>query len=381
VADNGNAWNIGRRFRDELEYIERYVRLLRVKSTLHDRQVQDLNAILKRVQVDPLPIRHYDRAGKPYSADEIAKLLGAIRLVDPEVYQTILGHEQQFDDIPSFQMDGPAAEYMDRLPEWVDYLMERLSDDPEDDEVENVLRSAMDESATVDQELDEEERIPPEALRALLASAVEHAMHAQIHQRVDAMVYVRQQFEEIEVLARVAMPDAEINILRQGFVLLMTAFDAAIFDLTRIGFRRKFFDLIGAFGKGERVTLESIGEAGSFEAFRDQLIEEQLKKRYVKDLLSLLQALGVQCVNETAGDRPVQLVELVLRRNLHVHNRGVVDERYLESDSMSGKPKYNLYNLKLGDAATIDDSYFQTAIRLCGNCVERVVGWSDESAP
>jgi hypothetical protein len=86
-------------------------------------------------------------------------------------------------------------------------------------------------------------------------------------------------------------------------------------------------------------------------------------------------------VNETAGDRPVQLVELVLRRNLHVHNRGVVDERYLESDSMSGKPKYNLYNLKPGDAATIDDSYFQTAIRLCSNCVEHVVKWSDESAP
>jgi hypothetical protein len=212
----------------------------------------------------------------------------------------------------------------------------------------------------------------------LLTTAVDHALHAKVHQRVDAMVYARQQFEEIEVLARMATPDAEINVLRQGFVLLMTAFDAAVFDLTRIAFRRKFFDLIGAFGKQEKVTLESLGEAGSFEAFRDDVIEEQLKKRYVKDLLGLLQALGVQCVDETAGDRPVQLVELVLRRNLHVHNRGVVDGRYLEFDPMTGKPKYNLYNLNLGDSAIIDDAYFQTAIRLCNNSVERLAKWSDE---
>src|SRR5687768_15846892 len=126
------------RFRNELEYIERYVRLLRAKSTLHDRQVSDLNRILKRVEIKPLPTRHYDRVGKPYSPEEVTELLNAIRITEPEVYQTILGHEQRLDDIPSFLMNGPAADYMDRLHEWVDYLMERLSDDPEDDEVENV---------------------------------------------------------------------------------------------------------------------------------------------------------------------------------------------------------------------------------------------------
>src|SRR5437867_12164649 len=45
---------IGSRFHDEQEYVERYVRLLRAKSTLHDRQVHDLNRILKRVQIDQL---------------------------------------------------------------------------------------------------------------------------------------------------------------------------------------------------------------------------------------------------------------------------------------------------------------------------------------
>lgn len=252
MSDDRSAWEIACRFRNELEYIERYVRLLRAKSTLHDRQVEDLNHILKRVLINPLPTRHYDRAGKPYSPNEIAKLLAAIRLTDPEVYQTILGHEQHIDDIPSFPMSGPAADHIERLHEWVNYLLERLSDDPEDDEVENVLRNAMEEARTIDQDLDEDERIPPDDLRTLLSTAVDHALHVKVHQRVDAMVYARQQFEEIEVLARIATPDAEINVLRQGFVLLMTAFDAAVFDLTRIGFRRKFFDLIGTLAKRRR---------------------------------------------------------------------------------------------------------------------------------
>lgn len=362
--------------RKELEYIERYVRLLRAKSTLHDRQVSDLNRILKRVEIE-LP-RRYDRVGKPYSPEEVTQLLDAIRIAEPEVYQTIFADEERTFDTPSFLLGGPDADYIkDRLPEWVDYLVERLSDDPEDDEVQNVLRNAVGEVRALEHEWDEEERSPPDALWALLVTAVEHTMRAKARERGAAMVYATEQFEEIEVLARMATPDAEINVLRQGFVLLMAAFDTAVFDLTRIGFRRKFFDIIRVFDKQETFSLEKLRKAGSFDAFRDQVIEEQLKKRYVKDLLGLLQKLGVQCADESEGDHPVQLTEMVLRRNLHVHNRGIVDKRYLEPDSNTKKPKYNLHNLKLGESAIIDDGYFQTAIRLCSNCVERLAKWSD----
>lgn len=190
------------------------------------------------------------------------------------------------------------------------------------------------------------------------------------------MVYAREQFEAIEILARIAQSDAEINVLRQRFVLLMTAFDAAVFDLVRIAFRKNFFQLISVFGKQDKLSLEVIAEAGSFESLRDQLIDEQLKKRYLKDLLGLLQAQGVVLVDEKQGDRTVQLVELVLRRNLHIHNRGEVDERYLEADPHSKKPRYNLYDLKIGELARIDPAYLEMAHRLCGNCVDRLAEWA-----
>lgn len=78
--------------------------------------------------------------------------------------------------------------------------MGRLSDEPEDNEVENVTRNAIREAEEADQDLDEEDRIQPEALRSLITTAVEHALHAKVRERIDDMVYVRHQFDEIEVL-------------------------------------------------------------------------------------------------------------------------------------------------------------------------------------
>lgn len=46
----------------------------------------------------------------------------------------------------------------------------------------------------------------------------------------------------------------------------------------RIKFRQRFFEFIPVFGKNEKVTLEEIGEAGSFEAFRDRVVDEQMSE-------------------------------------------------------------------------------------------------------
>src|ERR1700733_7329978 len=106
----------------------------------------------------------------------------------------------------------------------------------------------------------------------------------------------------------------------------MTAFDAVIFDLVRVKLRKDFFKLIGALGN-EKITFQDMAKAGNTEALQNEIIEKQLKKRYVKDLLVLLaNDWNVQCVQP--GQKFERLIEMVLRRNIHVHNRGIVDERY-----------------------------------------------------
>jgi hypothetical protein len=367
------------RFREEQSYIEGYTRFLETKSIIHDQLIGELNRILRSVGLELMPTRKYDRTAEPYSPMEQGALLAAICNLDPQVEDAITAYKQRLESLPCLDLDGPAGPYHDQLGEWIDYMMSHLPQEVDGRDVSQLIeRTIAEYEASNPGDADDEDRIPPEALRVLLAAAIDHVEDIRVRQRVDAMIYVRERFDELEVLCRAARPDTELNLFRQAFVLLMTAFDAAVFDIVRIAFRRKFFPLIGVFGKRDKLSFEQLSETGSFEALRDELIDEQLKKRYLKDLLGLLQAVGVTLVDKNAGDLHVQLIEMVLRRNIHVHNRGVVDERYLEADSTSKKPKYSLYRLKLGEVACIDQAYLETAHRLCRNCVDQLVDWARE---
>src|SRR5205823_4472551 len=81
-----------------------------------------------------------------------------------------------------------------------------------------------------------------------------------------------------------------------------------------------------------KIAFKNLGEMGSSQRFRDVTIEDQLKKRYVKDQLLIVDILRVQCVDTAAGNTVGHLIDMVLRRNVHVHNLGTVDARYSERE-------------------------------------------------
>jgi hypothetical protein len=151
---------------------------------------------------------------------------------------------------------------------------------------------------------------------------------------------------------------------------MMAAFDAAIFDLVRIGLKRKTPALAEWFGKDAKYTIEKIAQLGSFDALQEDIITTQLKKRYVRELLCLLaDKEKLECVDTRDGEEFARLIEIINRRNLHLHSRGVVDERYLEA--------YNLDKLKLGDTARVDELYWQLAKGYCTYCVRMVAIWAE----
>ncbi|MGE3978924.1 MAG: hypothetical protein AB7F94_15260, partial [Nitrospira sp.] len=220
---------------------------------------------------------------------------------------------------------------------------------------------------------------PRRAFRTLMKYAIAQVPRIKILDKIDSLQYVLDQFSEFELQARSTLPNAEINVLRQGFILLMTAFDAAIFDLVRVALQNRFFELIEFFGKSEKITLQDIGQSKGFDTLRNGIIEDQMKRRYTKDLLFLLREMGAGCCTDDKADF-VKLVELVLRRNLHVHNRGIVDERYLEKDG--GKIKFNIFNFGIGDTAVIDEAYWLDANALTSQTIENVTRWvSGKSKP
>ena len=268
------------------------------------------------------------------------------------------------DDIPIIQQDAIAGN-PGLLDEWVEYAMHHLPDDPRHEEYEPAERELLEYTA-ISPEIQEE--ISLSDRRLIITETLRRTRYIKFRNMNNALHYMLDRFKAIKAIAKLVGPDAVVGILRQGFILLMTAFDAIIFDLVRVKLRKDFFKLIGALGKNEKITFQDITEAGNMEALQNEIIEEQLKKRYVKDLLILLSnEWKVQCVEP--GQKFERLIEMVLRRNIHVHNSGIVDERYLDE-------KKNLDRLKLGDTAYINEAYWQMVNELCCVCVHNVGAWA-----
>ena len=362
-----SAIEIQGRFDEERVHIGRYVNYLRERSVVNDESIFDLNHTLKGHKLPELATRAHHRTNEPFSTKEIFLLLESLNNVTPIVLQTMRTREREFSQHQYFLTASlNSNERWPVLTKWITHLMETLPDDPTTIDIEKARYDALRQSRETDSSADNLSR---DILDEIIGEAADAILFIKDQARRGGLGRALEHLTTLQLTARLASPDAEINLLRQGFLLLMTAFDAVVFDLVRVALRRKFFALIAAFGKQDKLSLHEIAELGSFDAMQEEIIEEQLKKRYLGDLLCLLaNDWNVECTG--AGDKFERLLEFVLRRNVHVHNRGIVDERYLDENK-------NLDRLKLGDVAVIDQGYWELANRVCGECVNRLALWAD----
>lgn len=205
---------------------------------------------------------------------------------------------------------------------------------------------------------------------SVMANAVRHAFASRYAEELRSIERLKRECEDMQLVVKSSKPESGINVRRQGFISLMTAFDAAMFDLVRVALRNRFFTLAVALGK---LTVEDVSKYANFDELRDDFIEAELKKRYLKDLLHLLKkSWHVECIPASTGKRIERLNEMVMRRNIHVHNRGIVDERYVNG--------VNLDSLALGAIAVIDSAYWDRANTLCISCIEQVANWAERPA-
>jgi hypothetical protein len=376
MATECTAAEINSRFMSEQSYIQQFVEFLQVRSTIEDTRIFEINDTLRGYRIAKIQTRSYERVRtqEPFSQEEIAALTQSIESVTPSVRQALRNHvKEQTRWLPILTPKGTRFDHQDLLSEWVNHTLQHLSDEPTEEEIEAFRQRSLDEAV---QQTDRTEGVTDQVLADVIHDAIDIVMDIKWRAKGGGLQHVLDQFDELKLVARVATADAEINLLRQGFILLMTAFDAAIFDIVRVKFRKDFFKLIGVFGKQEKMSFKRFEDAGSYETLRDELVEDQLKKRYVKDLLLILDHLRIDCFDAGGGECVGDLVELVLRRNVHVHNRGIVDGRYLEQNDQ-GQPEFNIFNLNVGDLAPIDETYWERANPLCGNCVAKVTSWTE----
>jgi hypothetical protein len=368
VSSDKKVQQIVCRFNTEVLDIQEYIGFIRSKSALHIQEVDDLNAAMKRNGIPELPVREHLGTSHYLTTDEVQDLVSAIQRITPRIDETISELNRRIDSLPPFDNNGVAGEHPGLLGEWISYLMPLLPRNPTADGLTSLREQTISRS---DYELDpEEEEVSREDRIGLIGEAINRAQYHQANSRLDTLQYLLDRFGELKIIAKADRHNAVTGPLRQGFIIMMAAFDAAIFDLVRVALERKFFTLARVFGKQDKLSFAEIAEMGSFDALREQIIETQLSKLYVKNLIGMLSdGWKVECFDKSEGHTLGRLIEIIQRRNLHLHSRGVVDEHYVKEG--------NIDNLKLGDLAAIDDSYWNLAKSYCTYCIRQVAIWAE----
>ena len=241
----------------------------------------------------------------------------------------------------------------------------------------NRLVTELREQIEQDMELprdDEEEPLSDHEIDAMLARIRLYGEFYAAAETSTDLSYGLEIVEDVETVWHAGSETTAVNALRQSFLLLMTTFDATVFDLVRLALLSDFFGQFPKFARNEKISPERMGRHRNFDEFRDELVEETLKPRYLRDLLLILHTQSVLPDDYGDGATIADVVELVLRRNIHVHNRGFVDGRYLEGPQRTAAP-FNLYGFALGDFAPINESYFEKANRLCEATIRHIAHW------
>lgn len=172
------------------------------------------------------------------------------------------------------------------------------------------------------------------------------------------------EYQELQTLYGIFDEKAPINIYRQSFILLLTAFDAVIFDMAKILFSNKFFEIAPFINYDKKFSLADISKYENFQEFSEKTIDLIIAGKYIADLLEIIYKYKKNIFNLDGDDCYPTLMEIVQRRNLHVHKKGIVDEKYFTKGNGSE------LGLQIGDYAVIDDAYFNKALDLLEKFVD-----------
>ncbi len=256
--------SIACRFGTEVIEIQGYIGFVRSKSALHVQEVDDLNVLLRKEQLPDLPVCEHLGTTHYLSADEIQDLIPVIDRVKPRIDKVVSTLNPKIDALSKFDNDGIASQHPGLLSEWIAYLLPKLPVSPSADQLAILREQTIQQS---DRELDEtEEEVSRDERILLIDEALKRARYFKTNARLETLHYMLDRFGELRIIAKAGQRDAVTGPLRQGFIVLIAAFDAAIFDLVRVALQRQFFKLARALAKQDKLSIPEIADHGSFEA-------------------------------------------------------------------------------------------------------------------
>lgn len=144
------------------------------------------------------------------------------------------------------------------------------------------------------------------------------------------------------------------DLLRQSGLMSLESTLANLFADLWCWAYRKWPDRLPTADKS--FSLAALKQLGSVEAAEDYLLENRIEKHLRESLSSQLQVFKDVDLSSVLTERP-RLVEISLRRNLFVHNDGIVNRLYLERH-----PPDLSTTAKEGDRLQVTKEYFAQAI-------------------
>lgn len=366
--------NLQSRFHEELEAIDAYVNLLQDRAFVSAQGVIRLMRTLEDFKITDEKI-HIKLIPGSYTLSELQMIHDFLQSIRPKLDDAFREAENNLLSTgePAQLASTDAGSFEG---ECIQFVLDSLENDEEEERLKAIEMELREQIRSSDQDLLNDHSEDRKYLDEdhLVDFVIRSAIFIKASEKANRLAAAIETADEIDANLRIIRKDATVNVFRQGFILLMTIFDATIFDLMRLALRRDFFALIGIIAKQDRLSFDRFAGHSSFSTFRDEIIEEKLKSKYLKDILAIINNKGIplEAPPYTYG----HVVELVLRRNVHVHNRGFVDERYLERND-KGEIVFNFEHLTVGDFADIDKSYWEKAKTICRNCVRKTCDWVD----
>lgn len=188
--------------------------------------------------------------------------------------------------------------------------------------------------------------------------------------------YVIEDTEEIlidlktlKTLYQVFDDDNKINIYRQAFILVMTAFDAFINEFAKDILVNKFDEFISEIGKDKpKITYDDVIVYSTIIEFKKAMVEKHVES--IK-LTSLVKIVSKICSYIFVGDNLNSdiyktILEMISRRNVHIHRCGICDNQYFIN--AEGNP----FNLKKDDYIAIDKYYYQGCVNVFKTIINNI---------
>lgn len=186
--------------------------------------------------------------------------------------------------------------------------------------------------------------------------------------KIDSEIY---QLSNILALYSVFDNKDSINIYRQSIILLVATFEATITDSLKIIYSNNFIRYVEKLCKDDKILYSDISKSACLDDLKMITVCNDLNKKKFRAILYEMKTYDNKIFIIENRNVFVEIIETIKRRNLHIHNKGIVDDEYLEINK-DGKSCFNPDNLEKGTYAVIDYKYFYRKCILLTDLIKKL---------